>query len=431
MTSYRETSPHLSDTSSIGSPALSGYDPSSDPGSGHLSSANSPAGVEIISSGGPVSPSISVFNVDSTPHFYSSDNPSVDLSPSVGSASPSGSVSVYNLSDVGSEIDFHSPLNLLFSLDPYQYQQQQHQQFSESELRIDGNTSNFSLNNSVQRTELQQHQDAGRPQRQRLPSVTLTPAEEVAPGTPPGSMLFSTSELPVVLGHDIPNLSRHSAMPLTGSSSDQLAMGEMAFFRQMAGYNNDYGMEVINPSTLSGFPSQTNLSPGTIDPLYPGGFPNSADDGRSSSSGYPHLYQPQLPTFEEQAAPSSSTAESSQAQRHTSPEQALQEHTLNDKQKVYQILATSNKLFEVISRVRELVKKKGRPHFNQILDWALRRRVKLTPASEAKAKERRRREANFKCLLCEALLTTNNNLQSKFTLFFSSSKWKFQTNLLS
>jgi len=70
--------------------------------------------------------------------------------------------------------------------------QQQHQQFLESELCVDGITSNYSLDNSAQRVVLQQHQDIDRPQQQRVPSVTSTAADGVVPGTPLGSTFLST-----------------------------------------------------------------------------------------------------------------------------------------------------------------------------------------------------------------------------------------------
>ena len=387
---YRQTSPHLSDTSSAGSPSPSF--------SGHDSSTGSPNPPTAFETTLPASPSIAVVDVDAFHDQVNSPATGPDFSPSVGSASPSGSISnlgrsfasatnsLTDLSDVASEIDLYSPLNHLFNLDSYPFQQQ-HQQFSESELRVDGNTSNYSLDNSLQQAELHQHQDVDRP----VPSVTLTPA---APGTPPNSMLFS---LPPA-GDGFPTLSPHP--PLTDSNP----MGGVTYLGQMP-YDFSYCMG-INPSTLS-------LPDSMIEPLIIPGFEgNPPDEGVVSLYGYPHPPdQTQLPTFERQEVSSTSTAGSSQPQRHISPEQALQEHTLEDKLKVYQILTSSSKRAEINSRIREAVKKGGRP-LSQIYHWAFRRRVKLTAASEAKAKERRTRDATFQCLLCEAFLTTNNNLQS-------------------
>jgi len=318
---------------------------------------------------------------------------------------PSGANSLTDVSDVGSENGYYSPFDQppSLELEPYQFQQQ-HPQFSESGLRFDGNMSNYSLDNSVRVTELQQYQDVGRPQRPRLPSVTLTPADGVAPGTPPDSMLFSTPPPSEVL-----------SMPLTGSPFESNAMGGVAYSEHR--YNLESGMGAIDPLTLTGFLSLTDMPSGTASIRIEGepGYP--PDEGSALWPEYPPTsYQLQPPTFEGQEA-SSSTAGSSQPQRHISPERALQEHTHEDKLKVYQILTTSSKRGEIIPRLRELMKKVGRSHLNQIYQWALLRRVKLTPASEAKARERRTREATFQCLLCEAFLTTNNNLQSGSLIF--------------
>lgn len=321
---------------------------------------------------------------------------------------PSGANSLTDVSDVGSENGYYSPFDQppSLELEPYQFQQQ-HPQFSESGLRFDGNMSNYSLDNSVRVTELQQYQDVGRPQRPRLPSVTLTPADGVAPGTPPDSMLFSTPLPSEALG-----------MPLTGSAFESNAMGGVAysFSEQMTRYNLESGMGAIDPSTLSGFPPLTDMPPGTASIHIDSGPAYPPDEGSTSWPGCLPTYQPQPSTFEGQEA-SSSTTGSSQPQRHVSPERALQEHTHEDKLKVYQILTTSSKRGEIIPRLRELIKKVGRPHLSRIYQWALLRRVKLTPASEAKARERRTREATFQCLLCEAFLTTNNNLQSGSLIF--------------
>jgi len=91
----------------------------------------------------------------------------------------------------------------------------------------------------------------------------------------------------------------------------------------------------------------------------------------------------------------------------------LKEHTLEDRLKMYQIISTSSKRVEVTSRIEVLVKELGRPHLSQIYEWAFRRRVKLTPTSEQKARDRRVRGAHFQCLLCDIFFTTNNNLMSE------------------
>jgi len=302
--------------------------------------------------------------------------------------------------------DFQDPAkHLQTSTIPLAFQQQ-HQQ---SELRVDWNMSNYFLDNSAQGTEYC-HLD--RPQRQRVSSASTQADGRISRSS---LLLPPSDQLPAVLD----DLSRHPPLPSNGPSSDPNAMGEMTYLEHMTRYCLEYSMEAFDPSTFPDFPPQSDLSSGKVELSFrhEDDLPYPPDGDFVSSSGYLcDSYQPQLPSFEGQTV-LPSTAESS-PQCHVSPEQVLKEHTLEDKLKVYQIISTSSKRVEVTSRIGVLVEELGRPHLSQIYEWAFRHRVKLTPASEQRARDRRTGGALFQCLLCDAFLTTNNNLLSES--FFSS-----------
>jgi len=235
---------------------------------------------------------------------------------------------------------------------------QQQQQPSESERRLDGNISNYSFDNLTQLVELQQNRDVEIEKTDQVQLVTLTPAIGVAPGPPP---LLALRPLdiwpPVTLDPDISNFSGFAVT------------------------------EAMRDDGLYNVPC-----PFFVAPELEVQFVHSLTTPSSSSS---------------------STVGSSQSRRHIPSEQVLQEHSPDDKLKVYQILNTSSNRVEVTSRIHDLVKKLRRPHFSQILESASSYYAELSPVSEQNTKFRRKQDASLQCLLCEASLTTEHNLQSE------------------
>ena len=259
---------------------------------------------------------------------------------------------------------------------------QQQQQPSESERRLDGNISNYSFGNLTQLVELQQNRDVEIEKTDQVQLATLTPAIGVAPGPPP---LLALRPLdiwpPVTLDPDISNFSG-------------FAVTEMM---------RDDGL-----NDISCFP---------LPPVEPFQSAESLTDMLHSSTSMSFLWDCVLPyalpyqaQFEgQEASSSSSTVGSSQSRRHIPPEQVLQEHSPDDKLKVYQILNTSRNRVEVTSRIQKL----RRPHIGLILESASSYCTELSPVDEQNAKSRRRQDASLQCLLCEASLTTEHNLQSE------------------
>ena len=218
--------------------------------------------------------------------------------------------------------------------------------------------------------------------------VTLTPAIGVAPGPPP---LLALRPLdigpPLTLDHFISN----SWFAVTETMKDDGLYDVPCPF---------YVPPLPGPESFQSANSLT--TPYTDMALY--SVPFHCWD---FVSPYACPYQPR---FEGQASSSSSTVESSQSRRHIPPEQVLQEHSPDDKLKVYQILNTSSNRVEVTSRIHDLVKKLRRAHFSQILESASSYYAELSPVSE---KSRRKQDASLQCLLCEASLTTEHDLQSE------------------
>lgn len=86
------------------------------------------------------------------------------------------------------------------------------------------------------------------------------------------------------------------------------------------------------------------------------------------------------------------------------------------KKYVFKVLAESTSKDKALAKITELASKPKFDLIRSVFDDAAQRKVKSTPASQQRARQRRSRLAAFFCILCHGEFTTNNNLQSAFTL---------------
>ncbi|KAF9533730.1 hypothetical protein CPB83DRAFT_406219 [Crepidotus variabilis] len=100
------------------------------------------------------------------------------------------------------------------------------------------------------------------------------------------------------------------------------------------------------------------------------------------------------------------------------------EEVIARKQLVYDALVHSNDIEEARARVEELVEKHRDEAYLDDFRHAISHHPKESDTGRERARCRRRREPTFKCILCEDLMTTNNNLQNHYRSHLSMSVYK-------
>jgi hypothetical protein len=101
-------------------------------------------------------------------------------------------------------------------------------------------------------------------------------------------------------------------------------------------------------------------------------------------------------------------------QSYDVPASVSRDHIFGIKQKVLTVLKKSNTTEDAVRQVDELDRIKQTRFYHHVFQGALDHQPKVSAASKLNAEERRRRDATFRCILCDSLFTTKNNLLSKF-----------------
>jgi hypothetical protein len=109
-------------------------------------------------------------------------------------------------------------------------------------------------------------------------------------------------------------------------------------------------------------------------------------------------------------------------QSYDVPANVSRDHIFGIKQKVLTVLKNSNTAEDAVRQVDELDRIKQTRFYHHVLKEALDHQPKVSAASKLNAEERRKRDATFRCILCDSLFTTKNNLLSKFFRICSVSK---------
>lgn len=101
-------------------------------------------------------------------------------------------------------------------------------------------------------------------------------------------------------------------------------------------------------------------------------------------------------------------------QSYDVPANVSRDHIFGIKKKVLNVLKNSDTTEDAARQVDELDRTKQTRFYHHVFKEALDHQPKVSAASKLNAEERRKRDATFRCILCDSFFTTKNNLLSKF-----------------